>query len=679
MLDAQHAEILSFLAEHPTSSLICPDYMVDRLHQVAAGITAYPYCAVSALGDGQAETVIVHKGMLRALGWPRLAATMAAGAPVMANDVFVVFRRDGVWPAITGIDAHLAPLLAFCRHWQSLVRTTAPRRRAVVSSAWNVGNCGDDAVTLAAAAICRRLGFDDVTLLGPDGPLDKIEEAGLVVLGGGGLLYDNDIANTANYTAPLRFATACGVPHAALGVGTQGICTAFGRAAYREALSGAIVVAARDDTDVAELRDGCGLTQTERGADLAFALPDLEPQWFSALPKPARTRPLALLSLGYTRETPGLQGETLLRTILGIARSVGETHELLLARHSTDDAAAHAEAARILGIRELDLAALGVPMAIATYAAADVVITSRYHGTIFAALTGTPVATVCNAGAKLGRLINQSLPSLASAMTGLDESGIPAIGGRDLIRLARPAAPSEVVTQRSAALACEARLATAMGRTNSSPADSTPAVERRAVVLPALTAPLAPVSPPPWSPVLIDACAHGLADCGLMLTVGAPPPPALHPAAQRRLAGHAAAVADRTTLTLTSPDGVGRRLPLDPDGPWLESIAASLSAEQSAVAVLRLAGTEVALAHRAMRIFDPAIMVLERPAVPPDIDSFDALLVATGLTNRLLLTVRDGRLLPVPLFEAEPVLRQRTVICTGAAWAVLRPQFATAP
>ncbi|MBR0653100.1 polysaccharide pyruvyl transferase family protein [Roseomonas terrae] len=653
--------------------------MVDRLHQAVPGVVAYPYCAASALGDGQAEAVVVHKGMLRALGWRRLAATIAAGAPVLANDVFVVFRRGATQPP-AGIEAHLAPLLAFCRHWQSLPRRAARGSRAVVSSAWNLGNCGDDAVTLAAAAICRRLGFDEVSLLGPDGPLDLIEDAGFVLLGGGGLIYDNDIANTANYTAPLRFAADCGVPHAALGVGTQGIRTAFGRAAYLEALSGAAVIAARDRTDVTELREGCGLAQVELGADLAFALPELEPHWFAPVVRPTRPRPLALLSLGYTRETPGLQGETLLRTILGLARSVGETHELLLARHSTDDAAVHAEAARILGIRHIDLAALGVPMAIATYAAADLVVTSRFHGTIFAALTGTPVATVCNASAKLGRLVNQALPSLAGAMTPLDESGSPALDGRDLARLARPAAPAEVAAQRRAALAAEGRLAAALGRRRTLAPEEPVRASAHMAAVPAFAIPPAPAAPPlPWGAALVDACAQLLSGGGIMLTIGAPPPPALHPAVQRRLGRHGTALAERTALTLTSPGDAARRVKLDPDGPWLDSIAAALAADAEPVAVLRLAGTEIALAHRAVRLFDPAVMVLERPGIPPDSDSFDALLVTIGLTRRLLLAAREGRLTPVPLFEAEPALRQRAILCTEAASVALQPQPAAAP
>ncbi len=679
MFDDQHIEIIELFSSHPAASLICPDYMLDRLRQACPGIAAYPYCAVSALGREEPEAVIVHKGMLRALGWQRLASALAAGAPVLANDVFVVFRRGARRrPADTGIDAHLAPLLAFCRHWQTLPRGSAPSRRAVIASAWNLGNCGDDAVSLAAAGICRRLGFEEVTLLGPSGPLDPIERAGLVLLGGGGLLYDNDITNTANYTAPLRFAAACGVPYAALGVGTQGIRTALGRAAYHEALAGAAVIAARDETDVAVLRTECALHQAEAGADLAFALPELEPHWFAPMTRPARARPLALLSLGYSRETPGLQGETLLRSILGLARSLGETHDLLLARHSTDDAPVHAEAARILGIRDIDLAALGVPMAIATYAAADLAVTSRYHGTIFAALTGTPVATICDGPAKLGRLVSQALPSIAPAMTPLDETGSPLLDGQELARRARPAAAAEVAAQRTAAMAGVARLATALrGPEARRPVPAAPVATPVALTLPAAAASSAP--PPPWSPALLDACALATDRGGLMLTIGTPPPPVLPAAMMRRIARHGVAQADRAALSLAVPEEAARRIPLDPARPWPASIGSALAAARRfPVAVLRLAGSDIAIAHEAIRALDPTIMVLERPPSPPAMETLDALLVAIGISGRVLLVGRDSRLVPVPLFEAEPALRHRSILCTEAAWAALQTQRAAA-
>ena len=680
MIDDQHIEILELFSKHPVASLICPDYMLDRLRQACPGIAAYPYCAASALGREEPEAVIVHKGMLRALGWQRLAAALAADAPVLANDVFLVFQRGArPRPGDTGMDAHIAPLLAFCRHWQTLSRRSAPSRLAVVASAWNLGNCGDDALSLAAAAICRRLGFEEVTLLGPSGPLEAIERAGLVLLGGGGLLYDDDIANTANYTAPLRFAAACGVPHAALGVGTQGIRTALGRAAYHEALAGAALIAARDATDVAVLRDDCGLRRAEAGADRAFALPELEPHWFPPVTRPARARPLALLSLGYSRETPGLQGEPLLRSILGLARSLGATHDLLLARHSTDDAEVHAEAARILGIRDIDLAAIGVPMAIATYAAADIAITSRYHGTIFAALTGTPVATVCDGPAKLGRLVGQALPSLAAAATSLDETGNPLLSGQELARRARPAARAEIAAQRTAAMASVARLTAALGRPEAvratTMAPAAPAAPRSLPV----TVPAPPAAPPPWSPALLEACTLAAEQGGLMLTIGDPPPPVLPPAVMRRIGRHGTAQADRSALSLALPAAAARRILLDPARPWPGSIASALvAARHCPVAVLRLAGSDIAMAPEAIRAFDPTILVLERPPSPPSMETLDALLVAIGLSGRVLLVGRGARLAPVPLFEAEPALRHRSILCTEAAWAALQTQRAVA-
>ena len=162
-----------------------------------------------------------------------------------------------------------------------------------------------------------------------------------------------------------------------------------------------------------------------------------------------------------------------------------------------------------------------------------------------------------------------------------------------------------------------------------------------------------------------------------MLTIGAPLPPALPPLALRRIARQGAAQADRTEVTLALAGDTTHSVPLDPAGPWPGNIAKALADHgKGPVAVLRLAGTEIDLAHRAMSLFDPAVMVLERPSAPPASDAFDALLVAMALTGRQALTWRDAKLVPVPLFETEPALRQRIILCTEAARAAFQPQAA---
>ncbi len=120
-----------------------------------------------------------------------------------------------------------------------------------------------------------------------------MEAADLVVVGGGGLLYDihhlgePDVENVGNYTAPFLRARLLGKPAVGLGLGTQSIATPLGRRAFGHALRAADLLTVRDDGDVETLRGQAGFAGARLTADLAFALRAFErPGTVPPLPEP---------------------------------------------------------------------------------------------------------------------------------------------------------------------------------------------------------------------------------------------------------------------------------------------------------------------------------------------------------------------------------------------------------
>src|SRR5919202_260088 len=61
---------------------------------------------------------------------------------------------------------------------------------ALVASAYGLGNIGDDAVTVVAGRVAAAAGSRRVIYAGAIASFDLVREADLVILGGGGLLYD---------------------------------------------------------------------------------------------------------------------------------------------------------------------------------------------------------------------------------------------------------------------------------------------------------------------------------------------------------------------------------------------------------------------------------------------------------------------------------------------------------
>jgi polysaccharide pyruvyl transferase WcaK-like protein len=349
--------------------------------------------------------------------------------------VFVLYRR-GAGGAAGGAGRALPPEMALhlgiVDHHLRHVPLPAPgptrRRRAVVVSAHGANNIGDDAVSLAAAQIARCVGFEEVELSGPSWSPEQVDTADLVVIGGGGLLYDvhhlgdADVENVGNYTSPLLRARLLGKASAGLGLGTQSIATPLGQRAFGHALRAADLLTVRDEGDVAELRERLGLSGTRLTADLAFALRALErpgrplpPPVPMAADGPAG-RPLALVALPATisHVFGGLDG--LADYGAALLRELAETHEVLLAQHSADDAELCALLRQAAGTRVQPFDRIGVRASLALYRAASTVVTGRYHGIIFAALGGRArIVAVGREATKIGRLFRHDLPSLLGA------------------------------------------------------------------------------------------------------------------------------------------------------------------------------------------------------------------------------------------------------------------------
>jgi hypothetical protein len=438
------------------AGILCPDHLCRALGRALPGRLVIPFCAGPTLTAGQVGAVVLHKPSMHRLDFALLAEIVARFPPTYADAVFVLYRRGAAQAALP---PEMALHLGFVDHHLRHVPLPAPgpplRRRAVVVSAHGAGNIGDDAVSLVAAQIARSVGFGEVELSGPSWSPEQVDAADLVLIGGGGLLYDvhhlgdADVENVGNYTSPLLRARLLGKASAGLGLGTQSIATPLGQRAFGHALRATDLLTVRDEGDVAELRERLGLPGTRLTADLAWALRALEgPGRASPPPVPMAAdgpagRPLALVALPATisHVFGGLDG--LVDYGVALLRELADTHEVLLAQHSADDAELCALLHRATGTRAQPLDRLGVRASLALYRAASVVVTGRYHGIIFAALGGRGrVVAVGREATKIGRLLRHDLRSLRGAR--LDPSELRRTAPAEVLKRAAHPAAAEV-------------------------------------------------------------------------------------------------------------------------------------------------------------------------------------------------------------------------------------------
>jgi polysaccharide pyruvyl transferase WcaK-like protein len=428
-MDMQHREMMDFLGSQKSTEIFCPDYLESRLRETFASTEIVPHCASGRFAGLAGSLVVLHKGLLSRLPMSQLTKIAVLFEPLYANDVFVVYRRsskNATYRRPTPeLLLHVAPVHQFLRNWTTSKQKKRPSIAAIVS-AWGVGNIGDDAVSLAARLMCEEVGISETRMLGPNGDYRQIDDADLLIVGGGGLFYDTDIENVSNYTAPLIYAADRGIPTAVLGVGTQGIKTRSGRSAFQSALSRASLVSVRDGGDLAVLQRECGLDNVYCTADLAFSLDTLQPSLGIAPQPHLAGRPnakIALVSLSKLIDSVVKKEGFALRTCVDLIEELkGQDYEVILAEHSEDDHVLYSEIVSECDIKRVIFSDLGIKATLEIYASAEVVITSRFHGVVFASLSKAKISVVCSRMGKTGRMISHDLMSILPATKFLDST-----------------------------------------------------------------------------------------------------------------------------------------------------------------------------------------------------------------------------------------------------------------
>lgn len=414
--DPNWSETLAFVRlRWPDARCLAPAAFCTRLPQ------AFPLAWSFWEDLREFRLVILHKGQLDLLHAGFLRRCLRYRRYVFGNEVFCVFADPALAKGLgEGPPFHLQ-LKEALAGWKASARRTwrllrGERLRCLVASARGMGNLGDDSTACAAQLLLEEaLPGCEVRHTGPPPQRAMVEDADLVVLGGGGLLYDSCYDNARNYTQYLLWAREMGKPALCLGIGTQGIRSSLGQELFRQALSGPGPVHVRSRKDLELLRDEVGVQcAIEVGQDLAFSLPLPD-----RLPRSARKRPLLYYVLV---DASRLRAARTLRSYLEAARAVypllERRFEIACVVQSEDDLELYRSLPHSQPLR---LLRLDPTTAIAAYQQADLVLSARFHGVVFAALAGTPVISVSSRGPKIHRLLSEALPSLQPGLIPITE------------------------------------------------------------------------------------------------------------------------------------------------------------------------------------------------------------------------------------------------------------------
>ena len=283
-------------------------------------------------------------------------------------------------------------------------------KRAIISAWVGAGNVGDELILSATLALLRHRGLDVVVpSLNPaeteathqvralhhldiQGLQRALRRCDLLVFGGGGLVQDRSSPWSPLYQcARPRRARQLGIPVLALGIGAEPLRQPTSRWAVREALTDHVGVVARD-SESAEVLRSLGVSQVRVGADLALTLTS----------RPIAPAPRIVTCLRNAGEQPGLLPSVLRRQALEptrIANLASQLRDLsdasglpvsLVAMDGRRDLEFANAVARELGDAAEKVVAPTVEQLLGEVGASHLVVTTRYHGAVAAALTSRP-------------------------------------------------------------------------------------------------------------------------------------------------------------------------------------------------------------------------------------------------------------------------------------------------
>ena len=286
-----------------------------------------------------------------------------------------------------------------------------------VVTANNMGNIGDDAITLAALDMLAKAYPDAKITLTPM-PFNRhdYDQYDILVIGGGGLFYDADINNAANYCNVILYANETNKLCFCIGVGVQGIRTELGSELFRSALNTVEFVVVRDKRDK-EILTSIGVeSKMVVTQDVVFSLPYTVDAG-QPVGKKLSDKPTAIIALLDSRNL--LAAKHMVSYQKALEQSVqllSERFEIVFLCQSLDDLDLYRELKKNVGGEIVtcgydELESIGE-----IYKAADLVVTSRFHGLIFSILFRKPVLAIGTNGSKIERLISHSFPSLEKSL-----------------------------------------------------------------------------------------------------------------------------------------------------------------------------------------------------------------------------------------------------------------------
>lgn len=412
-----HLEKLqSRIFELKPKSICLPEYLMPSIEELAkerkVQISFIPY--IVADFNLEADYVVLHKGLLHRLNEELITKILLVYCLDYADEVYATFSKlpvplkQDALVHIGAIESHLS-----LSKTETSRPTSKTSTRAIVVSAYGVGNIGDDLVSIGCKNILENAGIKNIQLVGPSVDRQTISEADIVAVGGGGLFYDFEPDNVANYLYPLQEAKRQGKASLVLGIGVQGIQALWSQLAYRTHLNSVDLITVRDQQDKEQLEQIGVTSKIAVTQDLAFLLADELRSYGVKNFAENEIEPVALVSIeNQPKLFQDVLEESLVELYAVLIKHLQKSYKVAIAMHSLDDADFLRRIAVAYSVPIYQLERLGPVGTSLLYSAASLIVTTRFHALILSCIFNKKVVCLNKVGLKVDRIIENSIPSL---------------------------------------------------------------------------------------------------------------------------------------------------------------------------------------------------------------------------------------------------------------------------
>lgn len=354
--------------------------------------------------------LIIHKGQLERLKNNYLSKLSKNFDYIFGNEVFNIFLNKKFNDEML-VEEKYHYQITNSSTIKKAIKISKNKQNILLVTANNNGNIGDDAITFAAFDMLQEV-FPQAEVHIDKAPACKniIKQMDLVVIGGGGVFYDNNFNNAQNYCQYFLYAHEAKVKSCAIGVGALGRRTVLGNELFKHALDLAEFIVVRDKISQVALTETIATsTKVYCKQDIAFTLQATQAYEL----KKQNEKPLLLFSLVDMKNRRNYIHYQ--QQQIPCMQMLLEYFEVKLLLQSKDDLALYNTLKNRFGLEIIDLGYANTRQVISLYQQCDLVITGRLHGFIFATLANVPVITVSTQknASKLDILIKTSLPKCA--------------------------------------------------------------------------------------------------------------------------------------------------------------------------------------------------------------------------------------------------------------------------